>query len=214
MQASVVQCTDGRGGPALPTLRPTGIDAAKSALRSASRTRRRAGAGKRGDAGNAIAAQALATVPFPPRLTVAGYWPLGDEADPRPLMRALAARGHPLCLPVVVGPGRPLIFRAWKNGDALEPGVFGTSVPRRDSPECAPAALLVPLLAVDRGGFRLGYGGGYYDRTLAGLPGALAVGIAFHDQLCDRVPRDERDRPVDWLVCELGARRCGGDDAA
>ncbi len=189
------------------------VAAAKAALRAVCRQKRRAGP-RPPDAGDAIAAHALVEVPFPPGGVVAGYWPFDDEADPRPLMRALARLGHPLCLPVVVGARRPLIFRAWAVDDALEPGAFGTSVPGADSPERTPAVLLVPLLAADRAGYRLGYGGGYYDRTLAGLHGALAVGVAFHDQLCETVPRGDHDRPLEWLVSEREALCCGGNGTA
>lgn len=185
------------------------VTVAKAALRAECRRDRRARP-RREEDGRAIAARAVAAVPFPPGAAVAGYWPFADEADPRPLMGALAARGHPLCLPVVAGRGRALVFRAWTPGDALETGAFDTRVPAACAPERAPRALLVPLLAADRAGFRLGYGGGYYDRTLAALDGALAVGVAFHDQLRDSVPRGRHDRPLDWLATERGALRCGG----
>ena len=185
------------------------VTVAKAALRAECRRDRRARPRREGD-GRAIAARAVAAVSFPPGAAVAGYWPFADEADPRPLMSALAARGHPLCLPVVAGRGRALVFRAWTPGDALETGAFDTRVPAACAPERAPRALLVPLLAADPAGFRLGYGGGYYDRTLAALDGALAVGVAFHDQLRDSVPRARHDRPLDWLATERGALRCGG----
>lgn len=190
-----------------------GVTAAKAALRAECRRARRARP-RRGEDGEAIAARALAAVSFPPGAAVAGYWPFADEADPRPLMRALAARGHPLCLPVVAGRGRALVFRAWAPGDALEAGAFGTRVPAACTPERTPRAVLVPLLAADRAGFRLGYGGGYYDRTLAALDGALAVGVAFCDQLRDAVPRGRHDRALDWLATERGALRCGSDAPA
>ena len=211
-QATVAQCAYGRCGPARFAARKArmpdgGVTAAKAALRAECRARR---ARPRSPAtAEAIAAHALATVPFPPGAAVAGYWPFADEADPRPLMRALAGRGHPLCLPALAGARRPLAFRTWAEGSALEPGAFGTSEPPAGAPERRPAVLLVPLLAADAAGFRLGYGGGYYDRTLAALDGALAVGIAFHDQLRGTVPRERHDRPLDWLVTERGARRAG-----
>ena len=208
-----MRSVDGRGGPAIPFSRrrfvtAAGVSAAKAALRAECRRARRARARRTEDAA-VIAEHALAVVSFPPGAAVAGYWPFDDEADPRPLMRALAARGHPLCLPVVAGRDRALVFRAWAPGDALEAGAFDTRVPAACAPQRAPRALLVPLLAADRDGFRLGYGGGYYDRTLAALGGALAVGVAFHDQLRDALPRDRHDRPLDWLATERAVLRRG-----
>ncbi len=189
------------------------VTAAKAALRTLCRARRRARSATAQGTGDAIAGRALDAMAFPPGAAVAGYWPFHDEADPRPLMTALAARGHRLCLPVVVARGRPLVFRVWVPGDVLETGVFGTSVPCRGAEECTPSIVLAPLLAVDRRGFRLGYGGGYYDRTLAVLNNVLAVGIAFHDQICDMVPHDAHDRPLDWLASEREAFHCRGATA-
>jgi 5-formyltetrahydrofolate cyclo-ligase len=135
---------------------------------------------------------------------VSGYWPFADEADPRPLLAALHGRGHGLCLPVTVA-GEALTFRAWAPGEALVPGPFDTREPRPEKAEQRPDCLLVPLLAVDGEGYRLGYGGGFYDRTLAALGDALGVGLAFAFQRCEQVPRGAHDRPLDWLVSEDGA---------
>ena len=216
MQATVAQCADGRGGPAHVSAASAGgaaaLAAEKAVLRARCRAARKARPPSPG-AGAALAAHVLARIPVLPGCVVAGYWPFADEADPRPLMRALAARGHPLCLPVVAGRELPLAFRAWAAGAALAPGPFGTSEPPASAPERVPAVLLVPLLAADLRGFRLGYGGGYYDRTLAGLGGALAIGVAFHDQICAAAPRGPHDRPLDWLATERGARRCNGGGA-
>ena len=100
---------------------------------------------------------------------VSGFWPMAEELDIRPLMIELFEQGCQLALPVVVARKQPLIFRAWRPGDPLDAGVFGTLHP---SPRCEvvePDALIVPLLACDEEGWRLGYGGGFYDRTLAAL---------------------------------------------
>ena len=183
--------------------RDDGLAAEKAPLRRLYRDRRRAAAFACGDR---LAESFLATTPLAPGATVSGYWPFADEIDPRPLMVALCARGHPLCLPVAKA-GEPLSFRAWTPGSELEAGVFDTRVPPPQSPVLRPDCLIVPLLACDREGFRLGYGGGYYDRTLAALAGALAVGVGFAFQRVERLPRGAHDRRLDWLVSEAGAER-------
>lgn len=158
-----------------------------------------------------VAAEKLAinldVVAYAPGMVVAGYWPMGDEIDPRPLMECLAGRGCPLVLPVVTARGRPLSFRRWDVGDLLEDGPHGTLHPLADAPELVPDILLVPLLAFDAGGYRLGYGGGYYDRTLAGLRAqgrVTAIGLAFAAQRVAAVPRDHHDQPLDLVLTENG----------
>lgn len=136
---------------------------------------------------------------------VAGYWPLGDEIDPRPLMAALAGLGCRLALPVVVARATPLHFRAWAEGDTLEAGPHGTAHPPETAPRLRPDVLLVPLLGFDRGGWRLGYGGGYYDRTLESLrenAQVRAIGLAFAAQEMAAVPRDGHDQPLDAIATE------------
>ena len=136
---------------------------------------------------------------------VSAYWPLGDEIDPRPLMEALHLRGHRLALPAIRAAGRPLDFRAWLPGDPLISAGFGTQEPAATAPSVAPRMLLVPLLAFDAAGYRLGYGGGFYDRSLALLRAAgdtLAVGLAYADQQVAAVPREATDQPLDLVVTE------------
>mgnify|MGYP003483513180 CR=1 FL=1 len=126
------------------------------------------------------------------------------------MMRSLAARGHTLCLPVVIAKGRPLAFRAWAPGDPLERVAFGLSVPRWDAPPAVPDFLLVPLLAFDRRGFRLGYGGGYFDRTLRDLrqrKPILAVGLGLDELEVDAVPHLDYDQRLDWVLTPSGPRR-------
>ncbi len=159
-------------------------------------------------AGATLRDRALAAIDFPRRCVISAYWPMGSEIDPRPLMERLHARGHPLCLPVVIGKKRPLVFRAWSPGEALEAAGFGTRVPAADRPGITPRVVLTPLLAFDRRGYRLGYGGGFYDRTLRSLRAEhrlLAVGLGFGVQELPAVPHDDEDQRLDWIVTETEA---------
>lgn len=136
---------------------------------------------------------------------VSGFWPLAEELDLRPLLGVLHAKGCKVVLPAMTGKDRPLIFRDWKPGDELVPAGFGTLEPAASCAARAPDVLLVPLLAFDRAGYRLGYGGGFYDRSLAELRAAkkvLAVGVAFSVQEVGAVPHDGNDQPLDWIVTE------------
>ncbi len=138
---------------------------------------------------------------------VAGYWPMADEIDVRPLMTGLFEDGWTVALPVVVAKEEPLVFRRWQPGMALEAGRFGTCHPGPGAPEIVPDILLVPLLAFDDKGFRLGWGGGFYDRTLSRLRAAAdvtAVGIAYQGQKVDSVPHSSNDEPLDWIVTDEG----------
>lgn len=136
---------------------------------------------------------------------VAGYWPIHHEIDPRPLMERLAGHEVTLALPVVTARHQPLIFRRWRPGEPLIRGAFGVPVPPEDAPTLRPAVVLVPLLAFSRAGHRLGYGGGYYDRTLAGLRATgrvLAVGLAHAEQELDELPVTPDDSPLDMIVTD------------
>jgi 5-formyltetrahydrofolate cyclo-ligase len=139
---------------------------------------------------------------------VSGFWPMAEELDIRPLMMELHNQGCQLALPVVVAKRQPLVFRAWRPGDPLEAGVFGTlhPSPKRESVE--PDALIVPLLACDEDGWRLGYGGGFYDRTLEALRAKktiTAVGVGFNAQLVPEVPHGPSDQRLDWLLTDQRA---------
>ena len=123
-------------------------------------------------------------------------------------MKRLFAAGQAVALPVIEKPEKTLSFRAWEPGLVLEEADFGTSQPPPEAATLSPRVLLVPLLAFDDRGFRLGYGGGYYDRTIAALRQAselLAVGIAYDTQQIERVPEDEFDQRLDWVVTENAA---------
>ncbi len=125
-------------------------------------------AGERAAAAATIAARPL-PVAVRPGAIVSGFSPLKSEINPLPLMRRFAEAGAQLALPVVVGRGQPLIMRAWSFGEPLVSGVWGIREPRPDAPEVFPDILIVPLLAFDRPGHRIGYGAGYYDMTIARL---------------------------------------------
>jgi 5-formyltetrahydrofolate cyclo-ligase len=197
----------------LPTDRPapaSGLDAAKRALRAEAAARRRAAIPGLADAGIGLRDNFLAALDLPAGLVISAYWPLSDEMDPRPLIHHLHAAGHPIGLPTVLGRGLPLAFRRWQPGIELEIGTFGVLTPPLGEPEIVPELLLVPLLAFDRAGYRLGYGGGFYDRTLEGLRAGTeitAVGVAFALQEVLAVPREATDQPLNWIVTEREAIR-------
>jgi 5-formyltetrahydrofolate cyclo-ligase len=147
-------------------------------------------------------------MPFETPAVVSGFWPIKDEIDIRPLLIELFNVGCQLALPVVQGRGKPLLFRAWRPGDPLEAGVFGTLQPSARRETLEPDALIVPLLACDEEGWRLGYGGGFYDRTLGGLRArrnVTAVGVAFNAQLVPEVPHGPDDQRLDWLLTDKRA---------
>jgi 5-formyltetrahydrofolate cyclo-ligase len=155
------------------------------------------------------AAAAIAARPFPvplaPGAIVSGFMPINSEIDPLPLMKKLAAAGGRLALPVVVGRGNPLLMRAWAIGEPLDAGVWGIREPKPQAVEVAPDILLVPLLAFNRTGHRLGYGGGYYDRTIAQLRARktiVAIGLAYAAQEVVEVPASPRDAALDLVLTE------------
>jgi 5-formyltetrahydrofolate cyclo-ligase len=182
----------------------------KQTLRGQARDRRRAAAAEAG----AGAADRLADNLFKAAAgfgtwsrasAVTGYWPMAEEMDVRPLLTRLAGEGHTVALPVVVGKGEPLVFRRWRPGMVLAKAGFGLEQPPDSEPEIAPDVLLVPLLAFDRRGYRLGWGGGFYDRTLARLRPAravVAVGVCYAAQEVAEVPITPDDQPLDWVVTD------------
>lgn len=191
--------TNGRGGSAH-------LSEDKASLRGKARAFRRnahqaAGPG----AGLLIADNFLVRVPWREARVIAGYVSIGDEADVAPLLGLLAGQGANLALPAVATRDAALEFRRWKPEDALETGLFATLHPGELAEREVPDLLLVPLLAFDLAGGRLGYGGGYYDRTLAGLRKkrpVVAVGIGYAGQKMDGLPRETHDQKLDWIVTE------------
>jgi 5-formyltetrahydrofolate cyclo-ligase len=181
----------------------------KKALRTEARAGRAKLAHACPDFGETIARYAD-DLPVSARATVGGYRALPGEADPSALMESLRSRGCELAYPRVHMKGQPLWFHAPVEHEPWVPGAFEILEPRSDWPRAYPLVLLVPLLAFDAEGYRLGYGGGYYDRTLAQFRlerPILAIGVAFAGQEVDQVPRDASDQPLDSLVTELGLRR-------
>lgn len=179
------------------------LDAVKRAAREQAKAAR---AGCDPAVGVNLAWHVLAEYPPPAGTVVSGFWPMGEEIDIRPLLRALHERGHRIALPVTPKRGLPLAFREWAPGMAMVVEKFGTSRPT--GVELVPDFLLVPLLAFDRAGRRLGYGGGFYDRSLAGLPGAIAVGCAYAVQEVDEVPTGPYDFFLRAVATERGVIRC------
>ena len=162
-----------------------------------------------GHAARAVAAHFLAHIMPPAHAVIGGYWPIGTELDVRPLMTALHERGHVCALPVVHR-GRPLEFHRWQPSDRLVAGRFNILTPDHHTPIVVPDVLLMPMLAFDALGMRIGYGGGYYDRTIPAIrarKALLTVGIAYAIQEVTRVPTDRFDRRLDWIVTEEEARR-------
>jgi 5-formyltetrahydrofolate cyclo-ligase len=161
-------------------------------------------AAERQQAAETVAARAF-PVAIAPGTIVAGFMPMKSEINPLPLLRALVGAGARLALPVVVGQGKPLIMRAWAFDAPLIAGVWGIREPEPAAPAVAPDILIVPLLAFDRAGHRVGYGAGYYDRTIAALRAeqpVLAIGLAFAAQEIAAVPATPHDAPLDLVLTE------------
>jgi 5-formyltetrahydrofolate cyclo-ligase len=181
------------------------IEATKATLRREAAVRRDAlPAEARKAAAEAIAARKFPFV-LAPGTIVSGFMPLKSEINPLPLMRALADAGATLALPVVAGRGKPLVMRAWQWGEPLAEGVWGIREPKPEAAQVEPDILLVPLLAFDRAGHRIGYGAGYYDLTIAQLRGrktVAAIGLAFAAQEIAAVPATPRDARLDLVLTE------------
>ena len=180
---------------------------AKASLRVAARiARQRSRTRALANTADLAADNFLESIAVEPPCVVSGYWPIQGEMDPRPLLIRLSRRGCRCALPVIVERARPLIFREWRPGDALVNGPFGTSEPSPSAAQIIPNSLVVPLLAFDNRGYRLGYGGGYYDRTLGSLRRTswkcMAVGFAYATQEVETVPVSDTDEHLDWVVHE------------
>lgn len=154
-------------------------------------------------------AETVATRAFPvaivPGAIVSGFMPMRSEINPLPLMRKLAAAGARLALPVIQGRGKPLLLRAWAFGEPLEARQWGIKEPADTAPVVDPDILIVPLACFDRAGHRIGYGAGYFDKTIRALRArkpVTAVGIAFAAQETEHIPATVFDEPLDLVLTE------------
>ncbi|MCG7394329.1 5-formyltetrahydrofolate cyclo-ligase [Microvirga sp. ACRRW] len=157
----------------------------------------------REEAAQAISAQALGFPALRDVTPVGGYWPIRSEVDPRSLMEALLERGQDVALSQILHPH--LSWRLWQPGDVLVKGGFGVREPGPDAPEVFPKCLIVPLVAFDRRGGRIGYGKGHFDRAIAALEKqhhTLTIGLAYAVQEIEQVPVEEHDRLLDVIVTE------------
>lgn len=189
----------------------TDAAAAKLAARAQAVSRRKAAAAAAlpGAARRAAAHALSAMASLHGTRVVSAYLPIRSEIDSMPLMLALRGLEFQLCLPVVRGPGMRLEFRTWSPGDRVVTGAFRTSAPEGGE-VVEPQVLFVPLLAFDDDGFRLGYGGGFFDRTLAELRAAgevHAFGFAWAAQRVEHLPREVTDARLDAIVTETGIHR-------
>lgn len=185
--------------PTLPTER------SKADLRTAALARRDALSDKKRDAAAKAVAKRGLPIEIAPGTIVSGYSPIRGEIDPAPLMRKLAAEGVLLALPAIVARGKSLAFRAWSPDDRLMLGALGIPEPSPAAAEVVPDIMLVPLAAFDRLGHRIGYGGGYYDYTLAHLRKAKAItgiGLGFAVQEIEAVPALSHDVALDYVLTE------------
>ena len=191
-----------------PDLARLGVLDQKSIVRESMLSLRKSiDAGQAADAASRVVALALSLIErYGPRV-VSGYVPMRDELDCLPLLSAIAEQGIATVAPVMVAKGERLIFRLWRPGDPLVPAAFGVSEPSSSAPRLEPDLLFVPLAAFDAEGFRLGYGGGFYDRTLAALRAlkpVAAIGLAYDEQRVDQVPREPTDARLDAILTPYG----------
>lgn len=141
------------------------------------------------------------------RMRVAFCWPIRNEYDARHFARTLRDRGASTALPVVVGRGQPLVFRAWKPGLRLAKGALDIPYPP-DSEEITPQAVLLPMNGWDQGGYRLGYGAGFFDRTLAALAERpVVIGVSYEFARLETIFPQPWDIPVDYVATERGIYR-------
>ncbi|MBX3666124.1 MAG: 5-formyltetrahydrofolate cyclo-ligase [Burkholderiales bacterium] len=190
---------------------PDDLKAWRKAQRAALLTRRQMVAEERYRDWTAVMTRRLVGgFPLLGGMTVGLYWPFQGEFDARFAIREFRQRGAVAALPEVVQKGAPLRFREWWPGVATTPGVYDLPVP--DTPVVVPQALLIPPVGFDERGYRLGYGGGFFDRTLASIkPMPLKIGVAFELSRIDTIHPQPHDIPMDFIVTEVCIYRVGAD---
>ena len=189
------------------------IEEAKAALRIKAHAARAAlPQADRADAALAVMRHFFEGITLRAGDVVAAYWRIRDELDCQPILVKLMDSNQTVVLPVVLGPEQPLDLRVWEQGASLYESGFGTLAPSELAPKAEPDIVIMPLLGFDGRGTRLGYGGGYYDRTLAAMAKKpRLIGLAFAAQELDRIPRETHDVPLDAIVTEAGVRHFGAD---
>lgn len=187
------------------------IEEAKAALRVQAHAARAAvPVADRADAALAVARHFFESIPLVAGDIVAAYWRIRDELDCQPILVRLMDSNQTVVLPVVLGPDEPLELRVWEQGASLYEAGFGTLAPADLAPQAEPDIVIMPLLGFDSDGTRLGYGGGYYDRTLASMhKRPKLIGLAFAAQELPFIPRESHDVPLDAIITETGVRHFG-----
>ncbi|CAK0780062.1 5-formyltetrahydrofolate cyclo-ligase [Azospirillaceae bacterium] len=189
----------------MPQSSDAGLHDAKTGLRARARMIRNRIAPALPNAGEQIRDRILHDIALPETAVISGYWPIGTELDIRPFLFAWHNAGRTSTLPVVIARQHPLTFRHWTPETQLSPGPFKILQPTDANPLIVPDVLIVPLLAFDRTGHRLGYGGAYYDLTIAERRASnaiLAIGVGFSGQEIDAIPFTAQDQRLDWIVTE------------
>ena len=184
----------------------TPLQEQKHRLRTAMREKRRVSANNADGTFNKLAENFLHNIALKKGGVVASYCAIHQEIDPAQLIDGLRAQGHPIALPVITGKREPLIFRLYEQGDRLLINAMGVLEPASTAPKVEPDVLLIPLLAFDRQRNRLGYGAGYYDRTIADLltrKPVLTIGLAYAYQEIAEIPTGPNDVRLDSIVTEI-----------
>jgi 5-formyltetrahydrofolate cyclo-ligase len=191
----------------------TAFAAVKADLRQAALARRRAlGEAAREKFSARLANEGLRLAKRFAARAVSAFHSMRDEPDTTPLLAALAEAGFLTLLPVTIARGAPLVFRAWRPGDATRPGAMKILEPLPNAPAHDPDLLFVPLACFDRRGHRIGFGAGHYDRTLATLRAkgrAIAVGVAYSVAECESLPDEAHDQRLDYVLTENELIDCG-----
>ncbi len=192
--------------------RPPAANAKQALRKTLAAARRDAAAAPLADA--ALARRLRALLDAQPARTLGFYWPLAGEFDARPTVSdwLAADAGRRAALPVIDTPRAPLAFHAWAPGAPMREGHHRIPEPAAGAP-FVPELLLIPCVGFDEAGYRLGYGGGYYDRTLAAWPGAVppvTLGVAYDACGVAALPREAHDRPLDWIVTDARTLRRAG----